>query len=87
MPYHKGPGVKKSGPKGPRKVKGPVLDALVELLREKKVNPVEVRGSSSTRLGLLTSLVYELDFASYYAALLRRVDPYPIATINRLKSG
>ena len=30
MPYHKGPGVKKSGPKGPRKVKGAVLDALLE---------------------------------------------------------
>jgi transposase len=30
MPYHKGPGVKKSGPKGPRKIKGQVLDALLE---------------------------------------------------------
>lgn len=26
--YHKGPGVKKSGPKGPRKAKGPVLEAI-----------------------------------------------------------
>ena len=26
--YHKGPGVKKSGPKGPRTVKGPVLEAI-----------------------------------------------------------
>ncbi len=26
--YHKGPGVKKSGPKGPRIVKGPVLEAI-----------------------------------------------------------
>jgi len=30
MPYHKGPGVKKSGPKGPSKMKGSVLDALLE---------------------------------------------------------
>jgi hypothetical protein len=28
LPYHKGPGVKKSGPKGPRKAKGPVLEAI-----------------------------------------------------------
>lgn len=28
MPYHKGPGVKKSGPKGPRKAKGQVLEAI-----------------------------------------------------------
>ncbi len=26
--YHKGPGVKKSGPKGPIKIKGPVLEAI-----------------------------------------------------------
>jgi hypothetical protein len=30
--YHKGPGVKKSGPKGPWKVAGDVLDALNEEL-------------------------------------------------------
>ncbi len=28
--YHKGPGVKKSGPKGPNKAKGKVLDAILE---------------------------------------------------------
>lgn len=28
MAYHKGPGVKKSGPKGPRKAKGPILQAI-----------------------------------------------------------
>jgi hypothetical protein len=28
LPYHKGPGVKKSGPKGPRKAKGDVLEAI-----------------------------------------------------------
>jgi len=31
MPYHKGPGVKKSGPKGPWKAKGKVLEAIVKL--------------------------------------------------------
>jgi len=30
--YHTGPGVKKSGPKGPTKIKGGVLDALVHEL-------------------------------------------------------
>jgi hypothetical protein len=28
LPYHKGPDVKKSGPKGPRKAKGHVLEAI-----------------------------------------------------------
>jgi hypothetical protein len=30
VPYHKGPGVKKSGPKGPRKIKGDVLESLLD---------------------------------------------------------
>jgi hypothetical protein len=30
VPYHKGPGVKKSGPKGPNKIKGDVLRVLLE---------------------------------------------------------
>ena len=35
MPYHKGPGVKKSGPKGPWKAKGKVLETLVRVNQEK----------------------------------------------------
>ena len=34
--YHKGPGVRKSGPKGPRTVKGPVLEAIFS---EIEMNP------------------------------------------------
>jgi hypothetical protein len=30
--------------------------------------------------------MYELDFVSYYAAVLRRVDPFPVPTIDRMKS-
>ncbi len=63
------------------------LEMFIELLRTKEISPIEVRGDGSTRLGLLTSLMYKLDFASYYAAVLRRIDPYPIPTIDRLKFG
>lgn len=35
MPYHKGPGVKKSGPKGPWKAKGNVLKTLVRVNQDK----------------------------------------------------
>ena len=42
MPYHKGPGVKKSGPKGPRKIKGEVLDALIDELRTHPSDPSHI---------------------------------------------
>ena len=35
MAYHKGVGVKKSGPKGPWKAQGKVLDAIVQLSQKK----------------------------------------------------
>ena len=35
MAYHKGVGVKKSGPKGPWKAQGKVLDAIVQLNQKK----------------------------------------------------
>jgi hypothetical protein len=35
MPYHKGPGVQKSGPKGPWKAKGKVLETIFQLNQNK----------------------------------------------------
>ena len=56
MPYHKGPGVKKSGPKGPRKVKGPVLDALLEEFDEHPSDPSHIIADSVTeRTGVIVS--------------------------------
>ena len=42
MPYHKGPGVKKSGPKGPSKVKGSVLEALLEEFDDHPSDPSHI---------------------------------------------
>jgi transposase len=42
MVYHKGPGVKKSGPKGPRKIKGKVLDALLDELERHPADPSHI---------------------------------------------
>jgi hypothetical protein len=42
MVYHKGPGVKKSGPKGPRKIKGKVLDALLQELERHPSEPSHI---------------------------------------------
>src|SRR5437899_1716445 len=42
MVYRKGPGVKKSGPKGPRKIKGQVLEALLEEMERHPSEPSHV---------------------------------------------
>lgn len=39
MPYHKGPGVKKSGPKGPMKAKGDVLDLILKAFEDEPQLP------------------------------------------------
>jgi transposase len=40
--YHKGPGVKKSGPKSRNKAKGRVLDVMLEELQKDPVAPSEI---------------------------------------------
>ncbi len=62
------------------------LRIFIEMLRQSS-NPTEVWGDGRSKLGQLVSLNYQLDFASYYTAILRGVDPYSVRTINRLKSG
>ncbi len=53
MPYHKGPGVKKSGPKGPSKVKGSVLDALLEEFDSHPSDPSHIIADRGERLRML----------------------------------
>lgn len=42
MPYHKGTGVKKSGPKGPRIVKGKVMEELLRQFDQHPSDPSHV---------------------------------------------
>jgi transposase len=49
MPYHRGPDVKKSGPKGPSKIKGKVLEALLEEFEEHPSDPSHVIADRVTR--------------------------------------
>src|SRR3989442_7275876 len=49
MPYRKGPGVKKSGPKGPSKIKGKVLEALLKEFEENPSDPSHVIADRVTR--------------------------------------
>jgi glucose/mannose-6-phosphate isomerase len=67
------------------------IEAFADLLK-RRGSAVEVvwgeesAGSTTPMcLGGLVGLCYMLDYASYYAAILRRADPYPIDLIEQLK--
>lgn len=62
------------------------LDWARESLREAGAAVREVRGEGSSRLARAMSLVLLGDLASVYLAVLRGVDPTPIAPIERLKN-
>jgi glucose/mannose-6-phosphate isomerase len=58
---------------------------LAEWLTGRGVSVERVSGEGQSRLARLTSLVLFGDWVSYYAAILRDVDPTPIVSIDTLK--
>jgi hypothetical protein len=66
LPYHKGPGVKKSGPKGPRKAKGHVLEAIYsEMDRDPSQSSYSIsdRVYEKTRVRISDSRIREIRHA------------------------
>jgi len=55
------------------------------LLKSRGVPSHEIRGEGDSRLPEMTSLVFKVDLLSCALALLKGVDPTPIATISGLK--
>ncbi len=61
------------------------LEAMIGVIAETGVRPLVVSGRGRTDLAQLLTLVYKLDFASYYTAIGRRVDPLPTRLLDRVK--
>lgn len=62
------------------------LDSFIDILGMKGIRSVETWGKGKGNLAQLVTLDYQVDFATYYAAILRGVDPLSIKIIDRLKS-
>jgi glucose/mannose-6-phosphate isomerase len=62
------------------------LDAFVDILGMKGIRSLEIWGKGKGNLAQLVTLDYQVDFATYYTAILRGVDPSSIKLIERLKS-
>lgn len=60
---------------------------LAEYFDERSVQYRKVDSPRGGLLAKLVGLVYVLDYASVYLALLRRTDPAPVASIDYLKSS
>ena len=63
------------------------LDAFIDILGMKGIRSLEILGKSKGNLAQLMTLDYQVDFATYYAAIIRGVDPSSIKLIERLKSS
>ncbi len=61
------------------------IDRLVKILAGKGVKTKQVSGLGKSSLSQLVSMAYSLDFAAYYAAIERGVDPFEIQLIDKLK--
>lgn len=64
-----------------------LANAFTHILSSIGKEPVEVRGRGRFGLERLMTMVYELDMASYYIAIGRGQDPFPIPLIVGLKKS
>ena len=62
------------------------LDSFIDILGMKGIRSLEIWGKGKGNLAQLVTLDYQTDFATYYAAILRGVDPSSIKLIERLKA-
>ncbi len=61
------------------------LEAMIGVIAETGVRPLQASGRGRTDLAHLLTLVYKLDFASYYAAIGRGIDPLPTRLLDKVK--
>lgn len=61
------------------------IKATMKIIGSASGDVIEVKSRGKSRLSRLLSLAYIGDFASYYLALLKSVDPMPVRSIEMLK--
>ncbi|MCX8176293.1 MAG: bifunctional phosphoglucose/phosphomannose isomerase [Candidatus Bathyarchaeota archaeon] len=61
------------------------IEILKEILKEKTEKIFEVYGKGKSKLSKMLSTIYTGDYVSFYLAIINRVNPTPVKTINMLK--
>ena len=59
---------------------------LKEFFRDRKIEFFEIKSIDGNILSKLVNLVYSLDYASIYHAVLNKIDPSPVSAIDFVKS-
>ncbi len=60
-------------------------DILKQFFDEKKIDYFEIKSNSGNILSKIINLIYVLDYASIYHAVLNQVDPTPVGPIDFIK--
>ena len=60
-------------------------DIIKEFFQEKNISYWEINSPEGNILTKITNLIYTLDYSSIYLAILRRIDPTPVSSINLIK--
>ena len=61
-------------------------DILKEFFNDKKIEFFEIKSIDGNILSKLVNLVYSLDYASIYHAVLNKIDPSPVSAIDFVKN-
>ena len=61
-------------------------DVFEELLQSRGIQTIKAPYERSQYLGMMVSMVYYLEYAAFYLAIMRGVDPSAIPAVNFLKS-
>jgi hypothetical protein len=61
-------------------------DALGELLQNRGIKTIKAPYERSQYLGMIVSMIYYLEYAAFYLAIMRGVDPSAIPAVDFLKS-
>ena len=61
-------------------------DILKEFFNDKKIEFFEIKSIDGNILSKLVNLVYSLDYASIYYAVLNKIDPSPVSAIDFVKN-
>ena len=62
------------------------LDIIKEFFMENNIDFKEIHSGSGNILTKIMSLIYMLDYASIYRAILSKIDPSPVSSIDYIKS-
>jgi glucose/mannose-6-phosphate isomerase len=61
------------------------IRTMLNILSERKMDPIEIRGRGKSNLAQLITMVYRLDMTSYYVAIGIGRDPFPTKLMDRFK--